>query len=150
MCWWWELLVYCELVCLGENLFDRILVPFKYVAPGNLLHLSMLQEGTWQWFIEAQDETSGAYSWLLTGDFSPAMFYAYVTLEVANFGSCSEMPASGGESSFFDLSMTPAKDAVWASDNPNNECSADHDDPHGSTVVCAPYLGPWRPRRNEA
>ena len=45
--------------------------PLEYVAPGNLLHLSMLQEGTWQWFIEAQDETSGAYSWLLTGDFEP-------------------------------------------------------------------------------
>jgi hypothetical protein len=108
--------------------------PLEYVAAGNLLHLTMLQEGTWQWFIEAQDESSGAYSWLLTGDFSPAMFYAYVTLEVANFGSCSEMPASG-ESSFFDLSMTPAKDAVWASEYPNNECSADHDDLDGSTVV---------------
>ncbi len=108
--------------------------PLEYVSPGDSIYMTISATGVYQYKIEAQDTTSGAYSWLTTPALAGVMYYAFVTLEAYGVTGCSQYPSSG-QATFSGLTMSPSKDAPWEGQYPNKDCSADYDDLLGSTVI---------------
>lgn len=96
---------------------------------------SQCAEGTW--VIGMQDSTTGAYVQLDVSDGVPAMYNAFVTLEVYSVTNCNQYPGTYG-TDFYDLDVdggTPG----WINQFPDAVCPGDDVIASGSSNVWLDY-----------